>query len=158
MLPLIDQHMTQWSKVARRRSLCGCLNPSQLKNIFCYSKLYFLSIMLIRPSTVALTYTSGPANVPNLLISREFLPSTQDMNLQANIFRWLCWTHCQWPCGKASRTRLYQHDQYKMPSRFGRSVAEVSWSGSIGDYSNGGSKHVRRDVWQRCGDFVWFLV
>ena len=86
MLLLIDHHLTQQSEVGGS-SLCGCLNLSQLKNIFCYSKLYFLSIMLIRPSSIAPTYTSGPANVPNLLISREFLPSTQDMNLQANIFR-----------------------------------------------------------------------
>ena len=52
MLHLIDHHVTQQSEVVRRRrSPCGCLNPSQLKNIFCYSKLYFFSILLIRAST-----------------------------------------------------------------------------------------------------------
>ena len=82
------------------------------------------------------THTSDPAKVPNLLISRVFLPSTQDVNLQVNIFRWLCRTHCQCPCHKASSTRLYQHDQFYMPPSRGSSV-DVSWSGSIGVYSMG---------------------
>ena len=50
MLHLIDHHLTQQSEVVRSRSPCGCLNPSQLENIFCYSKLYLFSIMLIRAS------------------------------------------------------------------------------------------------------------
>ena len=64
MLHLIDHNLTEQSEVVRRRSLCGCLNPSQLKNIFCYSKLYFFSIMLIRASTGG---TRPPTQVVTLL-------------------------------------------------------------------------------------------
>ena len=88
MVHLIDHHFTQQSEVVRRRSLCGCLNKSQLKNIFCYSKLFFFYNANPRVDWWNLsTHKCDPSKVPNQPISREFLPSTQDMNLQANIFR-----------------------------------------------------------------------
>ena len=83
MLHLIVHHLTQQPEVGRR-SPCDTVEEYIL--LFQILFLFYNANPRVDCWNSS-THTSDPANVLNLPISREFLPSTQDMNFQANIFR-----------------------------------------------------------------------